>query len=113
VISSPPPQDTTFSARQLQLARGAREGQMTVHGGQPGRSIGKLLDSNPAPAAMPESQSAWIAMIVGYPSACAFVGLVTHRVNLHYNPKAIAMAGTAVSTNLCAATPDGRAPPPG
>jgi hypothetical protein len=86
---------------------------MTVHGGQPGRSIGKHLDSNPAPAAMPESQSAWIAMIVGYPSACAFVGLVTHRVNLHYNPKAIAMAGTAVSTNLCAATPDGRAPPPG
>ncbi len=40
-----------------------------------------------------ESQSAWIGMLVGYPATCAFVGLVTHRINLHYNPK---VSGTAV-----------------
>ena len=39
--------------------------------------------------AMPESQSAWIGMLVGYPATCAFVGLVTHRINLHYNPKVL------------------------
>ena len=38
---------------------------------------------------MPESQSAWIGMLVGYPATCAFVGLVTHRINLHYNPKVL------------------------
>lgn len=47
-----------------------------------------------------ESQSAWIAMLLGYPATCAFVGLVTHRINLHYNPKAVALAGSAVSTNM-------------
>ena len=60
---------------------------------------------------MPESQSAWVGMLVGYPLSCAVVGLVTHRVNLHYNPKAIAMAGSAVSTNLCASSPRALGPP--
>ena len=47
-----------------------------------------------------DSTGAWCAMLVGYPVSCAVVGLVTHRVNLHYNPKAMAMAGTAVSANV-------------
>ena len=50
-----------------------------------------------------DTAASWVMFGVGYPLSCAFVGLVTHRVALAYNPQSIKAAGGAITQLTCVA----------
>ena len=57
-----------------------------------------------APVDAGDTAASWVMFGVGYPLSCAFVGLVTHRVALAYNPQSIKAAGGAITQLTCVAS---------
>ena len=57
-----------------------------------------------SPADAGDTAASWVMFGVGYPLSCAFVGLVTHRVALAYNPQSIKAAGGAITQLTCVAS---------
>lgn len=69
-----------------------------------GRSPMPEEEGSAAPVDAGDTAASWVMFGVGYPLSCAFVGLVTHRVALAYNPQSIKAAGGAITQLTCVAS---------